>query len=262
MPPVVAFEYNCALGGLSKGICFLHRNVWLMDRAATCREAARDAVADVEPPRLHDVIADTLEGSSMLPSVLTLASAAALDPDADLDGLSHRAAGVQLIYEGLRLTRTLAHTEPWTAAEGNCDGDLEILAADILVARGFYLLARTEAATRAVATVQAFGRDQTNRRQAATDRERVALDASLERDVLELSVVAGAAAVGAPTASALLTAANELADDVGTEFPTAKQCLTELGFGFEFEFEPLIEEADSHPGEVNPTDRATSVTDP
>ncbi len=228
-----------------------------MDRADRCREAARDAVADVEPPRLHDLLTDTLENGSMLPSVFTLASAAALDPEANLDSLSHHAAGVQLIYEGLNLTRALAHTEPWTTTDGNCDADLEILAADILVARGFYLLARTEAATRAVATVQAFGRDQTHRRSAPTDDERATLDANLERDVLELAVVAGAAAVGAPTAAALLTAVNTVADRVETEFPTPEQCFAEADMDLEA-FKLAFDGPLSDPA---PTDRATSVSD-
>ena len=221
-----------------------------MDQAASCRRAARDAVSDVEPPRLHDVITATLDGTSMTPGVLTLESAAAIDPGVDRPRIAHHAAGVQLIYEGLRLTRTLAHDEPWTDADVNGTGDLEILAADILVARGFYLLARTEAAGKAVRTVQAFGRDQTLREQPGADAER--LDANLERDVLELAVLAGAAAVDATPTPELVALANDIGTDVGTEFPPAAECLPTFG----------SPETDTTPGDGVSTDRATSATDP
>ncbi|MFC4247190.1 hypothetical protein ACFOZ7_09290 [Natribaculum luteum] len=222
-----------------------------MDRAASCRRAARDAVADVESSQLHDVITDTLEGASMTPGVLTLESAAAIDPTADLESIAHRAAGVQLIYEGLRLTRTLAHEEPWTAVDGDDgDADLEILAADILVARGFYLLARTDAAGKAVRTVRAFGRDQTLRDQSEADVER--LDANLERDVLELAVVTGAATVGATPTAELLALANEISDAAGVDFPPAEECIPALDSS----------ETDATAHETVRSDRATSATDP
>ncbi|MFC7232471.1 hypothetical protein ACFQMM_15725 [Saliphagus sp. GCM10025308] len=50
-----------------------------MDRVDTCRGAARDALADVEPAALHDFLTDTLETTSMTPGVLTLASASVLE---------------------------------------------------------------------------------------------------------------------------------------------------------------------------------------
>ncbi|WP_246998362.1 DUF7114 family protein [Halosolutus gelatinilyticus] len=262
-----------------------------MDQADSCRRAAAEAVADVEPPRLHDRIETILDGASMLPGVLTLESAAAVvsettaglehgaeraggdtrradDPSAT-DAIVTHAAGVQLIYEGLRLTRSLSHDEPWTGTDDDAEeGDLAILAADILVARGFYLLARTDAAGKAVRTVQAFGRDQTRRdraarapheRSAATDgtpdRECVgadpaSIDANLERDVLELAVLAGAVAVGETPTTRLLAIADDLAATVGPSFPPAEKCLARV---------------DSRPDrslEETPTDRATSATDP
>ncbi|UHQ95994.1 hypothetical protein HYG82_21195 [Natrinema halophilum] len=119
-----------------------------MEKADSCRRAAVGAVADVEPPKLHDYIESVLERASMVPGTLTLESATAMaadgytlegdlplsgipevdrdraheheydsnrDAGCDPDGIVTHAAGVQLIYEGLRLTRTLAHDEPWTA---------------------------------------------------------------------------------------------------------------------------------------------------
>ncbi|MFC4544060.1 hypothetical protein ACFO5R_19210 [Halosolutus amylolyticus] len=267
-----------------------------MDQADNCRRAAAEAVADVEPPRLHDRIDAVLDSASMLPGVLTLESAAAVapettggldpaldhghdgavEPSAQTGGpandpsddpteavLTH-AAGVQLIYEGLRLTRSLSHDPPWADSDDAAeDGDLTILAADILVARGFYLLARTDAAGKAVRTVQAFGRDQTRRDAAARDEQDpdaafghddptdpASIDANLERDVLELAVLAGAAAVDETPSTRLLGIADQLADTVGTSLPAATDCLAR--------FETPPDRSIDDPT----TDRATSATDP
>ncbi|WP_254527940.1 DUF7114 family protein [Natrinema gelatinilyticum] len=273
-----------------------------MEKADSCRRAAVEAVADVEPPQLHNYIESILDRASMVPGTLTLESAAAMAADghalegdlprpspseADRDRASDQntdrtgecepdrvithSAGVQLIYEGLRLTRTLAHDEPWTATDGTAadadadDGDLAILAADILVARGFYLLARTEAAGKAVRTVQSFGRDQTSRTDLPDDGsdgdprsegqtggiDPTAIDANLERDVLELAVLTGAVAVGETPSPWLFAVATDLADAIGPSFPPASECLTDL--------EPSFHDRSLEEG---PTDRATSATDP
>jgi hypothetical protein len=191
-----------------------------MDDAVRVREAAQGALADVEPTQLRSVLDGRLAEASMTPGVLTLLSARALDPDVSLDGIGERAAGVQLIYEGLRLTRTLTRSEPWaddlTDLEADIAADMEILAADVLVSRGFYLLARTEAAERAVDVVRAFGADQTRGRDAdAVDR--AALDRNLEADVFALGVVAGATAVGGDTPDSLLSYAETLARECDYE---------------------------------------------
>ncbi len=134
-------------------------------------------------------------------------------PEDAPDGLADRAAGVQLIYEGLRLTRSLAHDDPWSGvgddADARDEADLDILIADILVSRGFYLLARTEAADAAVGVVRAFGTDQTVRRE--TDDP--SLDRNLEADVLELAAVAGVTAGGARPTTRLREYTADLAAD-------------------------------------------------
>ncbi|WP_255197154.1 DUF7114 family protein [Halorarius litoreus] len=158
-----------------------------MDEAAAVRRAALEAVGDVTPPRLRDDIEAFVADGSLLPGVLTLATATAAGADAT--EYVDRAAGVQLIYDGLRLTRTLAHEDPWTTGDRR-SADMDILAADVLVARGFYLLAHTGAATAAVGVVRAFGRDQTDRRD-APDPDR--FDRQLETDVLDLAITTGAA---------------------------------------------------------------------
>ncbi|MDS0293958.1 DUF7114 family protein [Halogeometricum luteum] len=188
-----------------------------MDDAVRARDAAREAIDDIEPDRLRAVLFDRLDDASMTPGALTLLSARALEPgvDVDADGLAERAAGVQLIYEGLRLTRTLAHEEPWLSGDDeDIAGDLDVIAADVLVSRGFYVLARTDAADRAVEVVRAFGRDQTLRRaQDAAD----AVDRNLEADIFTLAVVAGTTAVGGDAPPALLEYAAELARECDAE---------------------------------------------
>jgi hypothetical protein len=198
-----------------------------MDNAVRARRAARDALADIEPERLREVLRDRLADASMTPSVLTLVSATTLDASVDADPLDERAAGVQLIYEGLRLTRTLAHGEPWTEGEGEAarGADLDILAADVLVSRGFYLLARTETADRAVEVVRAFGRNQTRRREA--DADRTALDRTLEADVFALAVAAGTTAVGVDPGEDLLEYAADLAHELEGDLPPPDTALPE-----------------------------------
>ncbi|RDI72088.1 DUF7114 family protein [Halopelagius longus] len=220
-----------------------------MDDAVRARDAAREVLDDIEPERLREVLFDRLADTSMTPAVLTLLSARALDPDmdadavetgsadhrtntGDTDGIAQQAAGVQLIYEGLRLTRSLAHDVPWTTmtddkdtAEGtpassqatpdDIAADLDVLAADVLVSRGFYLLARTDAATRAVEVVRAFGRDQTHRRAEGADT--AALDRNLEADIFALAVLTGTTAVGGEASPALLDFATDLGRECDVE---------------------------------------------
>ncbi|ELZ11699.1 hypothetical protein C479_06577 [Halovivax asiaticus JCM 14624] len=219
-----------------------------MDRVARCRRTVREAVADVSPPPLRRRLYDEIDANALTPAVLTVESALAADPSADLAAVRELAAGTQLIYDGLALTRELAHVTPWSDAESEVDGgvethagddadthadtdvtveadadaDLAIVAADVLVARGFSILSRTDAADRAVETIQAFGRDQTTRRDAADPG---AIDARLERDVLELAVETGAAAVSKPPAPALSDLAATLADRADTTLPPAERWL-------------------------------------
>lgn len=175
-----------------------------MDEAAAVRRAALGAVGDVTPPALRDDIEGVLADGSLLPGVVALATATAAGASEDAN-LAERAAGVQLVYDGLRLTRRLAHENPWAGDDSDA-ADMEILAADVLVARGFRLLAPTDAAERAVEVVRAFGRDQTDRR---TTSDPVRFDRQLEGDVLELALVAGATAAGGRA-----TDATELVDDL------------------------------------------------
>lgn len=192
-----------------------------MQEAGAVRAAALDAVDDVDPQLIYERIDELLDQESMAPGEFTVACANAVrehsgrttaDLDAD-DALAERAAGVQLIYVGLSRTRALAAEEPWTTDDGDA-GDLDILVADILVARGFYLLARTEASDEAVAVVRAFGRDQTVARETGES-----LDSNLEGDVFELAAVAGATAAGASPTPQLRELATALGNGPDVSLP-------------------------------------------
>ena len=200
-----------------------------MDDAARARDAAREALADVEPEQLCEALETRILNAAVTPGVLALVTARALDPDVDADDVVDRAAGVQLIYEGLRLTRSVAHDEPWLTAatrESDIEADMDVLTADVLVSRGFSLLACTDAAAAAVEVVRSFGRDQTVRERDDVDAAAAAaLDRNLEVDALELAVVAGTTAVGGEPPEELLTYARELAADYDGEFPPSERAL-------------------------------------
>jgi len=200
-----------------------------MQEAGAIRTAALEAVEDVDPSVVYERIEELLDEESMTPGVFTVACASAIlersgrtiDDLAAEDALAERAAGVQLIYSGLSRTRDLAADPPWTRGDAE-RGNLDVLAADILVARGFYLLARTEASDEAVAVVRAFGRDQT----IAHDTDDP-LAGNLERDVFELAAVAGATAAGTTPSPQLREFAADLGrDDAGTLPGTLEEQLT------------------------------------
>ena len=195
-----------------------------MDEAGRTRRAARDAVRDVSPAALRDEIDGLLESRSMSPGALVLYTALNADGSLEADGIADRAAGVQLIYDGLRLTRELSHAEPWDDPQHRDEADMQILAADVMVARGFYLLARTGAADRAVQTVRAFGRDQTHRRTTGD----TTLDAALESNVLELALIAGYSAAGIDPPPEQIARIEELGRSMGVPLPPAETLLAEL----------------------------------
>ena len=176
-----------------------------MEEASHVRRAAREALGDVGPAAFGEAVGTVVDEGAMAPGVLAVLCARGVDDSIAFEVVAERAAGTQLVYEGLRLTRALAADPPWEADDdplddsgGTAADDLEtanvdVLVADVLVARGFHLLARTEAAGRAVETVRNFGRDQTRRRSSGA----AVTDADLEADVFELAAVAGTTAVGA-----------------------------------------------------------------
>lgn len=178
-----------------------------MEDAAAVRRVAAEAIGTVEPEPLQETLVAALDESAPLPGVLVLASARAIDAGVDLEAIGDRVAGVQLVYAGLSVTRRLARDPPWPA--GGADGaNVDVLAADILVARGAYLLAGTEASDAAVEVIRAFGRDQTSREGDSSP------DYGLEADVFELGAVAGSTAVGPATPPQLMDWAAGLAASI------------------------------------------------
>jgi len=254
-----------------------------MEEAAAVQRAALDAVGDVEPEGLRERLKERLDDGSLAPGALTVLSARAVhdarsggDPEGfTAEAVAERGAGVQLIYEGLRLTRTLAQNPPWErgrsltdgageadvptagdpdlddasaplgadASEVSTDADMAILVADVLVARGFYLLARTEAAADAVAVVQSFGSDQTERRTSGD----ASLDRNLERDVFELAAAAGATAVGGDAPPSLREYVADLAGTDGS-LPLAAGLFSDATVG------ELAGHVDADPGGVATSD--------
>jgi len=165
-------------------------------------------------------------------------------------GIEERAAGVQLIYEGLRLTRALADEPPWEREPPHTDSNVDVLAADVMVARGFSLLARTEAADKAVETVQSFGRDETDGQQG-----RAAPPHALETDVFELAMLAGTTAFGVRPADPLLAYAAELAASLGGDRPDPPEAVPEA-------VEQAMVDAPDPRRFVSAEDARPSATDP
>ncbi|WP_276299128.1 DUF7114 family protein [Halorussus lipolyticus] len=232
-----------------------------MEAAVRARKAGRQAVRDVSPNPLRELIYGLLDDSAMVPGVLTLTSARAVEgakatrpPEATSGGhavsVEDRAAGVQLIYEGLRLTRALADESPWEREPPHTDSNMDILAADVMVARGFSLLARTEAADKAVETVQSFGRNETDDQQG-----RPTSPHALETDVFELAVVAGSTAFGASPTDSLLAYAADLAESLDGDHPEPPEPVAE-------EVAQAVSDA-PNPRQFAPTDDPrSSATDP
>ena len=150
-------------------------------------EAVRPAVADLGPSPLRDRIFEHLADSSMDAGRLVYHAVATADGHVPSGVLNDRVVGVQLIYEGLALIRALARDPPWDNEE-RAVGDLDLLVAEVLVAKGFSLLASTDAAPRAVETVRTLGRSETERLNGTCSRT------PLEADIFELGVVAGVTA--------------------------------------------------------------------
>ncbi len=182
-----------------------------MEEASHVRSAAREAVRDIDPEPFNDAVTAALDTGSMAPGVLVVLSARALDSSIAFETVAKRAAGTQLIYEGLRLTRRLATEVPWESEESG-EANVAVLAADALVARGFYLLARTDAAGSAVETVRNFGRDRTHGRD----------ECRLEADVFRLAAVAGTTAVDGHPSTNYREFVADLATAESTDLPAAE----------------------------------------
>jgi len=176
-----------------------------MEEAPRVREALYESLHEVEPAPFCARLERTLEGRPLTPGVLTVRTATAVDPTVAPEAAAERAVGVQLTYEGLRLTRRLVETEPWPPA-GEGDPDVDVVAAEVLVAKGLNQLAHTGVRGRVVEIVRRFGR--TNAREADAG------EPSLEADFVVLAVEAGADLVAPTVPPGLVEYARELAEEV------------------------------------------------
>lgn len=177
----------------------------------------RAAISDIGPPPFRNRIDQRLGDSMMAAGLLTGLTAQALDRNAQPAELERRAVGVQLIYEGLNITRALVRSPPWQDGRKSA-ADLKVLIAEVLIARGFSLLARTEASSVAIDVIRAFARDETIRRTRHGDSDYP--DRTLEAAVFELAIVAGITATGATRPPGTRAFAVELAesmDDLDTD---------------------------------------------
>jgi len=184
-----------------------------MDETAHARAAFSEGIGDIVPEALRERLEGVLESASMTPGALTVVTATALDESVDLDTASRRGAGVQMSYEGLRLSRDLIHTDPWSNDDRE-EGDMNAIAAEVLVARGFEYLAHTGVAMDVVDAVRHFGRDQTLRETDGTPAE---LDRRLEADFVRIAVRAGADVALGTIPEPVDTVADELAEELGTD---------------------------------------------
>lgn len=171
-----------------------------MDEGSRARSAAIRAIQDVTPDRLRERLETRLAAAPPAPGEVTIASARHHGTDGPGANAPALAGAVQQIFVGLRITRELIEMDPWRDHDGRPnDADLEIVAADVLVARGVSRLASTAAAETAVQVVREFGQDQADRLDERSSGTRRHLEAS----VLELAIVAGAASSGVPPEGAI-----------------------------------------------------------
>jgi hypothetical protein len=179
-----------------------------MEEAAVVRAGARELLANVEPEGLRERADEVLDDAWAAPGVVTLVAARKVGIEDGGADLRRRAVGTQLIYAGLSLTRDLVEAEPWTDG-ADAAGNLNVLVADVLVARGAGLLAYTEAADNCVEVIRSFGAVQTEG-DAPPDADR-----TLEADALNLAAVAGSTAVGGDPAPAVVEWAEGLGASLG-----------------------------------------------
>jgi hypothetical protein len=175
-----------------------------MEEAPRVREALRESLREVDPAPFRARLERTLDGRPLTPGVLTIRTARAIDATVG-DAAADRAAGVQLSYEGLRLTRHLVETEPWPPA-GEGDPDVDVVAAEVLVAKGMESLAYSGVRDRVVEIIRRFGRTQSH--DADTG------EPSLEADAVVLAIATGADLAAQTVPPGLIDYARELAHEI------------------------------------------------
>tara|TARA_B110000263_G_C15196510_1_gene458594 strand:- start:9 stop:659 length:651 start_codon:yes stop_codon:yes gene_type:complete len=154
-------------------------------------DSSCNAVSKVEPSQLKELILNRIDQKPSIFGLITtiIANENAESSDELNQSIDEKAAGVQLIYEGLKLTQELVRDEGWKHEENKLQADLELLAADVMVSRGFNLLSHTPAAKKAVETIRSFG--QTESIFSNGLEKNSSSEESLEKDLFELSIITG-----------------------------------------------------------------------
>lgn len=195
-----------------------------MDDAARVRSETLRTVRDVSPEKLGDRISALLCEAEWTPALVSVASARHHGADPTEGRPFESAASVQQIYVGLAITRELIESTPWGSATDATEADIDIIAADVLVAKGMAQLAETDAAMAAVEVVREFGQFEAERSaEAAQTGAR-----PLEECILELAVHVGASEAGVPVDEDLMTAVLADLSDGLRSFPKAVLFETEL----------------------------------
>jgi len=203
-----------------------------MTEAPQVRQALRESIRDIEPDGFRSRLRSALSDRPVTPGVLTVRTALAIDGTVNVEAAAYRGAGVQLSYEGLALTRSIVDEDPWVNGDPE-DGDVDVLAAGELVAKGFYHLAHTGVRDRAVEIVRRFGRNHSG-----ADRPR---ESSLEFDVIGLAIETGADLAGPTVPPGLLEYADDLAADLESDpLPEHEEALA----GVDEEIERIVTTAD------------------
>jgi hypothetical protein len=154
-------------------------------------DSSCNAVSKVEPPQLKELILNRIDQKpSVFGLITTIIANESVESSDELNqSIDEKAAGVQLIYEGLKLTQELVRNKGWKHEENKLQADLELLAADVMVSRGFNLLSHTLAAKKAVETIRSFGQAESI---LSNGLEKNSLsEGNLEKDMFELSIITG-----------------------------------------------------------------------
>ena len=183
-----------------------------MDAASDVRQSALETLAEIEPVDLATRLQDIVNEASMLPGVITLMTADAIGGPSAVSRARRRAVGVQLCYEGLRLTRDMIRQEDRYASDDPTESYMSLIAGEVMVARGFSELAETAVAKQAIEIVQRFSRNQTHVYNGKDGDLR-----SLEYDVVVLAVSAGATVIQDVMPPGLAVQAERLAADLDRE---------------------------------------------
>lgn len=207
----------------SKGLFCPFTKLVAVKETTHLRGALDISLEDIEPVAFRERLHALLEDVSLTPGVLTIQTAHALEPSITAEAAAQRGAGVQLSYEGMRLTRSIIRDEQWEVPGKRESYYLDLLACSVLVARGFHYLADTSVADQSVEIVRRFGRNQTYEQQNEFERR----EDSLEVDIVKLAVNAGADMAMQTIPPSITSYGDSLAREIGTEpLPEPEEALT------------------------------------